>query len=121
MPSNKFLKAISQEDIDRNAASRIAQFRLTHTPTNQYLKRIGKVDSARCLACGDERETIEHLLLRCPVYAHERWKLEQQATKLKKPLTMETLMGTSDMVKPLANYIDATGRFKRTEGWTMLA
>ena len=115
MPSSKFLKLISQRELSRTAASCTAQFRLTHTPVNQYLFRIGKVDSARCPACGDEQETTEHLLLRCQSYTHKRWALEQQAKKLKKPLTLETLLGSPEMIKPLANYIEATNRFRRTE------
>ena len=83
-----------------------------HAPVNQYLKRIGKVDSAQCPACGAEEETIEHLLLRCPSYEHERWALARQARKQRKYMTMETLLGTPEMVIHLANYIDATNRFK---------
>jgi hypothetical protein len=111
-PSNKFLKAISSGELSRKASSQIAQLRLSHAPVNQYLKRIGKVDSARCPACGAEQETIEHFLLLCPSYAHERWALERQAKKLRRHLTMETILGKPEMVHPLANYIDATQRFQ---------
>ena len=82
-------------------------------PVNHYLKKIGKVDSARCPACGEEDETVEHYLLSCPSYAHERWTLEQQAKKRSKPLTMEVLLGDKHLIKPLANYIEATQRFKK--------
>jgi ribonuclease HI len=112
-PSKKFLQVISEEGVSRNAASCIAQFRLKHAPVNHYLKKIGKVDSARCPACGEEDETVEHYLLSCPSYAHERWTLEQQAKKRSKPLTMEVLLGDKHLIKPLANYIEATQRFKK--------
>jgi len=46
---------------------------------------------------------------------HKRWAFEQQAKKQKKLLTMETLLGTPGMMKPLANYIEAMDRFGRTE------
>jgi hypothetical protein len=46
--------------------------------------------------------------LRCSSYVPERWVLKQKAKKLKKLLTMETLLGTPGMMKPLANYIKAT-------------
>ena len=62
-PSNKFLKLISQKDLSCSVASHIAQFRLMHIPVNQYLHHIGRVDSTRCPACGNEREMKEHLLL----------------------------------------------------------
>ena len=51
----------------------------------------------------------EHFLLQCPICVHERWLLLNQASgstpKLKKLLTSQKLL------TPLANYIEATGRF----------
>ena len=43
-----------QKELSRAAASHIAQLRLTHAPVNHCLNCIGKVDGARCPACGDE-------------------------------------------------------------------
>jgi ribonuclease HI len=83
-PSKKFLETISNHELSREAASHIAQLRLNHFPINHYLKRIGRVDKAQCPACGADNETIEHYLLTCPSYAHERWELEQHARKIKK-------------------------------------
>ena len=111
-PSKKFLGSISNSELSREAASRIAQFRLAHAPVNQYLKRIGKVDNARCPACGADEETIEHFLLYCPSYAHKRWAINQHAKHIKKQFTLSTLLDERDMMIPLTNYIDATGRFK---------
>jgi zinc-binding in reverse transcriptase len=73
--SQKFLTLISDHRIPRRMASLIFQMRVGHTPLNSFLHRIQKVDSARCPACGDPRETVEHFLLRCPKYAHECWPL----------------------------------------------
>jgi hypothetical protein len=115
-PSKKFLNTISHAELSREAASRIAQFRLTHAPVNHFLKRIRKADKATCPACGADEETIGHFLLICPSYAYERWALAQQAHKQRKHLTMETLLGTPDMVMPLAKFIEATGRFKQGIG-----
>jgi len=112
-PSKKFLNAISHPELSRDAASRVAQFRLNHAPVNQYLKRIGKADYARCPACGADVETIEHLLLICPNYAYKRWALAQQANKLNKSLSMKTLLGTPELIIPLAKFIDASGWFKQ--------
>jgi hypothetical protein len=85
-----------------------------HIPLNSYLKRIRKVDNARCPACGEDEENIEHYLLRCPSYAHERWALAQHARKKSKPITVKALLGDPDFVLPLAAYIQAMGRFKQT-------
>jgi hypothetical protein len=94
-------------------SSRIAQLRLTHVPLNSYLKRIGRVDNARCPACGEDEESIEHYLLRCPNYAHERWPLSQHARKKRKVLTLNTLLGDPEFILPLAAFIQATRRFTK--------
>ncbi len=112
-PSSKFLKAISNPKLSRVAASRIAQFRLTHAPLNSYLKRIGRVDSARCPACGEDEESIEHFLLRCPNYAHKRWPLLQHARKKRKALSLKISLGDPQFMILLAVYIQATGRFPK--------
>jgi ribonuclease HI len=112
-PSKKFLGAISNNELSREMASRITQFKISHAPINHFLKRIGKVDSARCPACGADEETIEHYLLTCPSYAHERWALTQQTKKKRKQLTIETLLGEQDLTIPLTNYIEATHRFDK--------
>jgi hypothetical protein len=110
-PSGKFLKSISNPKLPKAAASKIAQLRLTHIPLNSYLKRIRKIDAARCPACGADEENIEHFLLRCPSYAHERWSLTQHARKRREALTLKMLLGNPQLTLPLAAYIQATGRF----------
>ena len=110
-PSAKLINAVSSSKISRETASQIAQLKLTHVPLSTYLKRIGRVSSARCPACGAEAETIKHFLLNCPNYAYKRWALNRQANKLHKRLTIETILGEQSMVRPLANYINATHRF----------
>ena len=110
-PSNKFLKAISLEKITCSTASLISQLRLTHIPLNSYLKRFKRVDSARCPACGADEETIEHFLLFCPVYAYERWALACQAKKQRRTLSIESLLGDSNLAIPLGNFINATEQF----------
>ena len=111
-PSKKFLKTVSQTEFSCVNASQIAQLRLGHAPVNKYLKRMRQVDSARCPACRDDEETPEHFLLHCLSYAHKRWALAQQASKLLKALTMEILLGEPEMARTLAKYIRATNRFR---------
>jgi len=67
----------------RLVASRIAQLRLMHILLNAYLKRIWRVDNARCPVCGEDEENTKHFLLRCPSYAHERWTLTQPGRSAK--------------------------------------
>ena len=113
MLSTQFLKAISNPKLSRDMASKIAQLRLTHIPLNSYLKRIRRVDSARCPACGADEENITHYLLNCPSYAHERWALAQHARKERKAITVKVLLGDPKFILPLAAYIQAMGRFKQ--------
>jgi hypothetical protein len=111
-PSKRFLSAISQPELSQESASHIAQFHLTYVPVNYHLKRCRAVDNTRCPACGADEETIAHFLLQYLSYAHKRWALVRTASKLSKCLTLETLLGTAELAIPLANYINATHRFK---------
>ena len=105
----KFLKYINSENISQKAASLIFQLQVRHVPLNQYLHWFKQANSPHCPACGHPEETAEHFLLQCPKYVHERWPLLNQARgsapKLKKLLTSQKLL------IPLANFIEATGRF----------
>ena len=50
-------------------------------------------------------------MLSCPAYAHKRWVLTQQAKKISKPMTMETLLGNPKMAREVTKFIKATNRF----------
>ena len=110
-PSSKFLKLISNPKLSRTSASKITQLRLLHFPLNTYLQRICKVDSARCPACRENKESIMHFLLKCPGYAHERWTLTELARKKQKALTTQLILGDPQFILPLVAYIHAKGRF----------
>jgi ribonuclease HI len=114
--SQKFLKYISAEGISRKTASLIFQLRVGHAPINQYLHRFKKIDSPRCPACGHPKETAEHYLLQCPKYAHERWPILQRSGG--RPPKLTRLLSTAKLLGPLANYIEATGRFDTSSGNT---
>ena len=91
-------------------ASIIFQLRVGHVPLNKFLHQFKKVDHARCPACRDQVKTVEHFLIHCPKYAHERWPLLQ---KLKRtvPSTIEILSNKSTILL-LINFIEATERFR---------
>ena len=111
-PSAKFINMISNKDISHKAASRISQLRIGQAPLNQYLKHIGRVNSARCPVCRADEETIEHFVLACPSHAHERLALSRQAAKISKHLSLKTILGEQEMAVALAKYIVATQRSK---------
>ena len=107
-PSPLFIKCISNPKLPRQAASLISQLRIAHIPLNSYLHKFKCVDSTRCPACGAAKETVQHFLLSCPGYAHERWALEK-AIKCKP--NMKTLLGEQESALALKNYVYATHRF----------
>ena len=112
-PSDKFLKLISDDNLSRNDASRIFQLRTGHVPLNAYLERFKRVDGASCPACGHPKEDAQHYLFDCPAYGHERWALLQQC-KTREP-KMKDILNSAEMAVPLANFIQATGRFDQGE------
>jgi hypothetical protein len=81
---------------------------INHIPLNGYLTRFHRVQSAHCPACSESNETVEHYLIHCPGYAHERWSLKQ---KLGDKLTLTSLLANDKALIPLANFIDASQRF----------
>ena len=110
-PSNKFIKLISNDRLSRLDASRIFQLRTGHVPLNAYLERFKRADSANCPACGHPKENAQHYIFDCPAYKHERWALLNHC-KAREP-KMKDLLNSADMAIPLANYIQATGRFDK--------
>ena len=108
--SKKFLMLISDRRIPKKMSSLIFQLRVGHAPLNSYLHWFERVDSARCPACGVERETTEHFILRCPKYAHERWALLRHI-KDNNP-KIEKVLSDPNVIIPLIHYIGATERFK---------
>jgi hypothetical protein len=109
-PSKKFIKLTSNHRLSRKMASLIYQLRVGHAPLNSYLHRFHKVDSPRCPACGEDNETAEHFIKRCPNYAHERWTLMKHY-RFSDP-NLEDILSNPKTIIPLVNFIDATGRFK---------
>lgn len=105
---------ISDHRISRNSASLIFQLRVGHAPLNEYLFKLGKVASAQCPACGEAKETVEHFLLRCPKYAHERWVLFKNFRD-SSPRLVDVLSNPKAIISTI-NYIHATERFaERTQ------
>jgi hypothetical protein len=112
MPSNKFLRLIS--DLDRNQSSILLQLRTGHIPLNEHLFRIKKAISPNCPHCTDTPETVLHFLVKCPHYRHERQILRQ---KLKnKADSIKYLLSEKDALEPLLKYIHSTARLRHTFG-----
>lgn len=76
LPGKHTLKLYGSLTSDQ--ASILIQARTGHCRLNQYLSRAGLRDDAKC-GCGDNDETIKHVLLWCPRWADERRELRAAA------------------------------------------
>jgi ribonuclease HI len=111
LPSSKFLKLISDADLSRKGASWLYQLRVGHFPLNAYLHRFKRTESASCPVCGHHTETVQHFLLDCLLYAHERWPL--LAGKSSKMKQYANLVGDAKNTIPIIDFIQAMGRFEQ--------
>jgi hypothetical protein len=60
------------ENAKKSAAARYLQLKSGHAITGVHLLRIGKVQDAHCWWCGNSRQTVVHLMLRCRKWRRER-------------------------------------------------
>jgi ribonuclease HI len=108
LPSPKFLKLISNLDISRKGASWLFQLQSGHFPLNAYLHRFKRAASTSCPACGYHSKLLQHFLLNCPIYAHERWPLLTANNSRNRDFAI--LVGKTLNVIPIIDFIQATGR-----------
>lgn len=93
--------------LKRGQAALLTQLRTGHVALNQYLHRIGAVDSPLCTRCG-ELETVDHFLLRCPRFLEPRQTLRGQLKG--QILSARSLLGSRPNLAPLMAFIESTGR-----------
>lgn len=102
--------------LPRGAATAVAQLRAGHTPLAAFLHRINAVDDPNCAECA-QPETTEHFLLLCRKYSAQRADLVKQVRLLHLPCTTQTLLTNPKAFKPLADYVQATDRFRLPRQW----
>ena len=107
LPLHKFLKLISNPDISRKGASWLFQLQTGHFPLNMCLHQVKRVEGTSCPACGHHKETTQHFLLYCLIYAHERWPLTIR--KSPKHREFANLICDGKNAIPIINFIQATG------------
>jgi hypothetical protein len=95
-------------------AAILIQARTGHCRLNQYLSRIGVVDEAKC-SCGNDEETIRHLILSCPRWTDERRELGGWGSR-KDVRTGQLLDGPKEKWKPDMKVVKATVRFLERTG-----
>jgi ribonuclease HI/exonuclease III len=113
-PFNSFRKRLFT--LTRNQASLIMQIRTGHIPLNFFLRRIGKLDSDKCLKCEANpnnvqvAETVNHYLFECQEYGDARRNLVAKIGRSR--FTIPKMMKNTNHMKALVTFINRTGRFK---------
>ena len=89
----------------RRAAATLAQLRTGHCSLNYYLHRFKLVDTPHC-SCKHGKETVEHYLLECRLYAEQRKKLRKNvgAGRMK----IEKLLGSKELAKHTIEFVAST-------------
>jgi hypothetical protein len=111
-PSNKYLELITP--LPRKLASILSQLRTGHTPLAKHLFRIGKIESPICPACQQVEETVQHLMLHCPVHNTARQTLRNNTGG--RDINIMKLFTTAKTLRALFAYIAETGRWHSTFG-----
>ena len=85
----------------------MTRLRLNCSPLNEYLFKIGVLESPLC-RCGDSVETTKHYFLECALYAMERITLHNALS------TTGGSCNTKDdknIIEAVYKYVNDTGRF----------
>lgn len=113
MPSIDYLHIIDQ--LRRNQASLLTQFRTGHVPLNEILHRIKKAPSPNCPHCGQgNRESIFHFILACPHYTPARRLLQFELDR--EAHSIPFLLGSRTGIPAFLRYVDNTNRLRPTFG-----
>jgi hypothetical protein len=85
-PTIEFNKHIA--DAKKAVSARYLQLKSGHAVTGVHLLRNGKVQDALCWWCGNSRQTVMHLMLRCRRWRRERDTMLQEL-KIRRTTTCE--------------------------------
>jgi ribonuclease HI len=77
---------------ERNIITSISRLISNHNRTKSHLNRIGIVSTALC-SCGDDYESVDHILWRCSLYQATRITLMQQMDCPEPPTAIRDLLG----------------------------
>ena len=94
---------------NRSSVAVITQLRTGHCGLNHYLHRFNLEDTPYC-KCGHGRETVEHYLLECQLYAEERKELRKKVGAGR--MRLEKLLGYPKLVKHTVAFIATTKRLQ---------
>lgn len=98
----------------RAQGSLMLQLRLEHVALNQYLARIGAIDSATCEHCGDAEESVTHFIFFCR--SHREARRHAMEALGDEEYNAESIFSTRAGVKALLDFVNETGRLKKIFG-----
>lgn len=112
LPSKNYGALVAS--LPRRHANLLMQFRTNHVPLQDYLARIGKAPDATCPTCHSAPETVAHFLLACPTYSlHRAVHFRHLGFSGR---TLAALLNSKDSLRPLFNFVNATGRLRSVFG-----
>jgi hypothetical protein len=114
-PSLQPIPLYCLSSLSRNATSSLSQLRIGPSFLNAHRFKSGFTPSPACEACGAAFETRAHYLLDCPAWEHLRRPLHEASRTAGcfGPLHLTPLLADPKLLKPLAKFIESTGRFTR--------
>jgi len=108
-PSLKPTKRFKDLQEEREVWGRVVQCRTGHAFTGEFRKRFFPNEDVDC-PCGEYIETREHILRECPRYEQHRHHLRS----VSRDISVPEILGTSEGILALANFIRDSGAFTRT-------
>ena len=106
------LKPFPMMKFTRKTQSAFIQARTGIGNTRAYLYKIGKVKSAECNFCHSGKQTMGHLILQCPKYRKERYKILGENSLRKLTYLFNTTSGKNKLLQ----YLELTGCVSASKG-----
>jgi hypothetical protein len=100
------------ESLAKTHVSILTQLRTAHCPLNAHLHRIRQIDSPKCDYCNAPQETVEHFLIHCPAFFHQRQHLRHAAGYAAG--STSKLLSVRKNFRHVMAYIRDTGRLSDT-------
>jgi len=111
-PSNRYINLITK--LPRKLASILPQLRMGHAPLAKHLHRIRKINSPICPVCQQSEETIQHLILHCPVHQAARQTLRNSIGG--RNINITKILTSPKSLWALFKYVAETGQLHSTFG-----
>lgn len=110
------------EDAKKSVAARYLQLKSGHAVTGAHLLRIGKAQDAQCWWCGENSQTVAHLLLKCRKWRRQRDSMLQKLRERKVAISgrrqqadLRTLFADK-AIKEVLQFVDNTEVGKKLTG-----